>query len=310
MATVLSRLGANPIAQMDAAGGTWYDNAEVNSLAGTTLPKEILWRGDAGDSRNLEQEHFPPTLYGRGRLNPTQNLVDAFPMANGYPIAEGASGYNPNNPYNGRDPRLGKYIIYNGSTYKNEVINTAEDGSGNNALNRTETSTRTGYYMKKHLRPEVSANPSSPNDRRHYKAFIRYTEIFLGYAEAANEAWGPQGTGNHGYSAYDVVKAIRARAGITGGDAYLESIKANKDKMRELIRNERRLELCFEGHRFWDLRRWKEPITEAANGMRIAGGNYTPFEVEKRQYAEYMYYAPVPYSEILKFSNLKQNKGW
>ena len=310
MAIVLSSLGTNPISQIDATGVTWYDNSEVNNLSGARNPKEILWRGDTDDNRSLEEDHFPPTLYGRGSLNPTQNLVDAFPMANGYPITEAASGYNSSNPYAGRDPRLEKYIIYNGMTYKSEVINTAEDGTSNNALNRTETSTRTGYYMKKHLRPEVNANPSSPNNRRHYKAYIRYTEIFLGYAEAANEAYGPQGTGTNGYSAYDVIKAIRSRAGITGGDAYLESIKGNKDKMRELIHNERRLELCFEGHRFWDLRRWKEPIAVTAKGMRISGGTFSPIDVEQHQYEDYMYHAPIPYSEVLKFSNLKQNKGW
>ena len=310
MAIVLSRLGSNPISQIDATGGTWYDNSEVNTLAGGTNPKEILWRGDVGSSRNLEEDHFPPTLYGKGRLNPTQNLVDAFPMANGYPITNAASGYNPSNPYNGRDPRLEKYIIYNGSSYKNEVINTAEDGTSNNALNRTETSTRTGYYMKKLLRPAVNANPASANNAQHYKAFIRYTEIFLGYAEAANEAYGPQGTGTYGYSAYDVIKAIRSRAGITGGDPYLESIKTDKDKMREMIHNERRLELCFEGHRFWDLRRWKDSITETAKGMRISSGTYTSFDAEQRAYKDYMYYAPIPYSEILKYSSLKQNKGW
>jgi len=313
MATVLSRLGANPIAQIDSIGYTWYKNSEIETLGEGRLPKEILWRGNVEENRSLEENYFPPTLYGRGRLNPTQNLVDAFPMANGYPISHASSGYNPNNPYAGRDPRLSEYIVYNGSRAGNNNVQifTAEDGTDNNALNRTETSTRTGYYMKKHLRQEVNANPSQTNNRRHYKAFIRYTEIFLGYAEAANEAWGPQGTGTHGYSAYDVVKAIRARAKITGGDAYLESIKGNKDAMRELIRNERRLELCFEGHRFWDLRRWKASITEPARGMRIASGTYTPFTVEQRQYDEnYMYHAPIPYSEILKFSNLQQNKGW
>ena len=310
MAAVLNSLGANPVSQIDASGGTWYDNGEVNTLSGGKNPKEILWRGDVGDSRNLEEDHFPPTLFGKGRLNPSQNLVDAFPMANGYPITDGASGYVAANPYNGRDQRLGKYILFNGSSYKSETITTAEDGTTNNALNRTETSTRTGYYMKKHLRPEVNANPSSPNNRRHYKAYIRYTEIFLGYAEAANEAYGPLGDGGNGYSAYDVVKAIRARAGITGGDAYLESIKGDKEAMRQLIRNERRLELCFEGHRFWDLRRWKEPITVPAKGLRISGGTFTPIDVEQRQYAEYMYHAPIPYSEVLKFNNLKQNKGW
>ena len=80
--------------------------------------------------------------------------------------------------------------------------------------------------------------------------------------------------------------------------------------MRELIRNERRLELCFEGFRFWDMRRWQLDLTKPAMGMRINQGVYTPFEVEARNYRNYMYYGPIPYSETLKFNALEQNKGW
>ena len=299
----------NPIDEMDMTGASWY---ERDAPGAGVNPKEILWRGDRETNRTLESDHFPPTLFGNGRLNPTQNLINAFPKKNGFPIGHPSSGYNDNDPYTDRDPRLDLYIIRNGSRAgaSNVVITTAEDGPDNNALGKIETSTRTGYYMKKHLIQSVVANPAQPNDRTHYKAYIRYTEIFLGYAEAANEAYGPQGDGGHGYSAYDVIKAIRARAGITDGDAYLESIKSNKDAMRELIRNERRLELCFEGHRFWDLRRWKAPITETASGMRITGDAHTPVSVEERRYEDYMYHAPIPYSEILKFNNLVQNKGW
>jgi hypothetical protein len=314
MATVLGRLGVNPIAQIDPTGHKWYETVPAGAGAN---PKEILWRGDKERNHTLEGDHFPPTVFGNGRLNPTQNLVDAFPMANGYPATEG-NGYNPNAPYSSRDPRLDLYIIRNGSTAgaNNVVINTAEDGPNENALNReTGKSTRTGYYMKKHLIQSVRDNTSPNwNDQEHYKAYIRYTEIFLGYAEAANEAWGPQGKGTYSYSAYDVVKAIRARAGISGGDAYLESIKGDKDAMREMIRNERRLELCFEGHRFWDLRRWNvsmAKLTEPAKGMQIKGGIYSPIPVvEERAYSDYMYHAPIPYSEILKFDALVQNRGW
>lgn len=80
--------------------------------------------------------------------------------------------------------------------------------------------------------------------------------------------------------------------------------------MRELIRNERRLELCFEGHRFWDLRRWKADVNVTVQGMSITGGVYTVIDVESRNFKDYMYYGPIPYSEVLKFSNLKQNQGW
>ena len=80
--------------------------------------------------------------------------------------------------------------------------------------------------------------------------------------------------------------------------------------MRELIRNERRLELCFEGFRFYDLRRWKANLNESVMGIHIDGGVHTPFTVETRNYKDYMIYGPIPYSEVLKFGNLQQNMGW
>ena len=142
------------------------------------------------------------------------------------------------------------------------------------------------------------------------------TEIFLDYAEAANEAWGPTGTGSHGYSAYDVIKAIRSRAGVgvDNGDPYLEACAASKEQMRELIRNERRIELCFENKRFWDMRRWQLDLTETAKGIEIdqVGGTltYEVIDVERRNYSDYMTYGPIPYAEVLKWSNLQQNAGW
>ena len=140
--------------------------------------------------------------------------------------------------------------------------------------------------------------------------------MFLAYAEAANEAYGPKGTvTGASYSAYDVIKAIRERGGITD-TKYLDECAGDKDKMRELIHNERRIELCFEGHRFWDLRRWKANLNEQVMAMEIktVGGKktYTVVDVknETRNYDDCMYYGPVPESEINKWSALKQNDGW
>ena len=301
-------------------GGTWYNNtSEIAALASGANPPEILWRTDVGESNALERLMFPPDLFGNGRLNPTQNLVNAFPMSNGYPITHASSNYNPSDPYAGRDPRLAKYIVLNRSTLgvNNTIIETAADaltnpdGTPNNdALNRVETSTRTGYYLRKLLRPDVNLNPQTTTQQRRYQPRIRYTEIYLAYAEAANEAWGPMGTGSFGFSAYDVISAIRRRAGITQPDNYLESVKGNKEAMRELIRNERRLELSFEGFRFWDLRRWKENLNVPARGVMIVNGNHQPFVVEDRSFTDYMYHGPIPYSEILKFNALSQNTGW
>lgn len=296
-------------------GVTWYSNAtEISGLASGANPSEILWRNNYSDNRDLEQQNFPPTLFGSGRINPTQNLVDAFPMANGYPVSDPASGYDPRAPYTNRDPRLKTFILVNGGTAgpNSTVINTAADATTNDGLNKVETSTRTGYYLRKLLRQDVNLNPNSANNQRHYKPHIRYTEIFLNYAEAANEAWGPNGAGTNGFSAYDVIKAIRTRAGIgtTNGDPYLEASKASKETMRALIHNERRLELCFEGFRFWDLRRWKESLTEGAKGVSIQAGMYNIIPVEDRIFQSHMFYGPIPYSEVLKFSALQQNRGW
>jgi hypothetical protein len=302
---------------LPATGVTYYaNNSEIDGLSGGNNPSEMIWRENVSNNADQESEHLPPTLFGNGRMNPTQNLVDAFPMANGYPITAdpALSGYDPNNPYAGRDPRFARYIIYNGSTagVGNKVINTGSNSGTDDGINVRETSTRTGYYMRKRLRMDVNRTPGAANTKNHVTPRIRYTEIYLAYAEAANEAWGPTGTGGHAYSAYDVIKRIRTRAGVgtTNGDPYLEECRTDQAKMRELIRNERRLELSFESFRFWDLRRWKSNLNETAKGLDVNGSQFTRFDVEERTYADYMYYGPIPFLEVLKFSNLSQNKGW
>lgn len=300
------------VSGLDPKGHIFYlkeqvEDAELGSGDKKDLP-EMLWRLAVKTNRTREMRNFPPSLYGAGQINPSQNLVDAFPMVNGYPIDDSKSGYSPTNPYLNRDPRLALYIVYNGSTMKGETIHTGV-GGGVNALDSIDNSTRTGYYMKKLLREDVNVNPSKPGDQKHFETHIRYTEIFLNYAEAANEAWGPDGNGDYGFSAKDVIQAIRKRAGIEQPDMYLNSI-SNKNDMRNLIQNERRLELCFEGFRFWDLRRWKKDLTEAVKGVRIQSSDYSYFTVEERAYDnDYMHYGPVPNQDVVRFG-IVQNKGW
>ncbi|MDD6002554.1 MAG: RagB/SusD family nutrient uptake outer membrane protein [Bacteroidales bacterium] len=298
-------------------GNTWYCNVdEINSLRDGECPDEVLWRGDrsGADDISYEEMCYPPSLYGNGEIVPTQNLVDAFPTINGYPINDPKSGYDPANPYSNRDPRLDLYIIHDGSTFKGATINTCTNSETTDGKDKeTGKSTSSGYYLKKFMIEEVSPDPNNKNGRRHYKARIRYTELFLNYAEAQNEAEGPQAGGTLGMSPYEIVKAIRERGGIKN-DEYLESIKADKDKMRELIRNERRIELMGENHRFWDLRRWNEPLNETVYGINItASGSartYNVSRIDDLRFADYMYYGPIPATEVIKWSNLKQNKGW
>ena len=329
-ANVLKRIGG--LEGFDPTGNIWYRNKSKLEPSASEMP-EILWRADRQKNATQERENYPPTLYGNGRVNPSQNLVDAFPMSSGRPITDANSGYDAKNPYAGRDPRLANTVIYNGSifrTNKAEIITgnypNSNDESNDN-LNYGGSSTRTGYYLKKLLRDDVVPLSSSLIEQQHIYPRIRYTEIFLAYAEAANDAWGPKAdpTGN-GFTAYDVIKAIRKRAGLgtdeygrelAEGDTYLEECANDQAKMASLIRNERRLELCFENKRFWDLRRWMLPLNETVKGVKITRDDgtdeltYTIFDVEDRKYdSSYQNYGPVPMSEILKWSNLKQNKGW
>ena len=319
----------------DPTGNIWYKNAAKLEPNGGEMP-ELLWREDRHKNSAQEEQNYPPTLYGNGRINPSQNLVDAFPMRNGFPITDPRSGYDPQNPYANRDPRLSDDIVYNGTIFKSgkpEIITGNYPNSKNESfdnLNNTSTSTRTGYYLRKLLRDDVSTAASgSEIQQQHIYARIRYTEIFLAYAEAANDAWGPMGNGpaegGYGINAYDVIKRIRMRAGLATneigqplpeGDVYLEECAKDQAKMRDLIRNERRIELCFENKRFWDLRRWMLPINESVKGMQIDRNDetgelkYTVIEVEDRVYDKYQYFGPIPKSEVLKWSNLKQNQGW
>ena len=326
-ASVLKRIGG--LEGFDATGNIWYKNKTKLEPSASEMP-EILWRADRSKDASQERDNFPPTLYGFGRVNPSQNLVDAFPMRNGRPITDPKSGYDPKNPYANRDLRLDDNILYNGMTFRKTVIITGTYPNENNEfddnINYGKTSTRTGYYLKKLLRDDVSPLQSSLVEQQHIYPRIRYTEIFLAYAEAANDAWGPKAdpTGV-GFTAYDVIKAIRGRAGLgtdeyglplPDGDAYLEECASDQAKMTNLIRNERRIELCFENKRFWDLRRWKMPLDETVKGVMIDRNDegelsYTIIDVEERKYDNsYQSYGPIPKGEVLKWSNLKQNKGW
>lgn len=296
-------------------GLEYYSSTIVNSAQNGVNPNEILWRENRSSGDNTqESQNFPPSLYGTGYMNPSQNLVDAFPMANGYPISmKDKSGYDESNPYADRDPRLSKYIIYNGSNISEKEVTINITSSNADGINVTENrSTRTGYYMKKRLRMDVNCDPAATSKQPHYNPRIRFTEMYLIYAEAANEAWGPTEKGTHSYSAYDVIKKIRERAGLgtNGTDPYLEECSQETGKMSELIHNERRLELCFEGFRFWDVRRWKLDLNEPVYGLQWNGNSYERIKVEERSYEDYMYYSPIPNSEVLKYNNLVQNRGW
>lgn len=272
--------------------------------------KEVLFAMPYFTNNNLEINNFPVGFQkGRGQTNPTHNLVDAFETSNGEPISESAE-YDAQNPYENRDPRLGYFIGHNGSVYNDRAIETYIGGK--DGLNKDAKSTKTGYYLRKFL--NVDANlAENTQSTRHQWIHFRYAEILLNYAEAMNEAYGPAGTGS-GLSKTSLVaiNEIRSRVGMPDLSSSL-----SKDQLRERIQNERRVELCFEGHRAWDVRRWKqgELFNSPLKGMRITVNGavltYEAFNVENRIFdVSKMYLMPIPQHEILKSSALEQNPNW
>lgn len=298
---------AGGVASLSPTGLTWYENSS---------DPEIIWSRAITSTNQVEADNFPPSLQGNGQTNPSQNLVDAFGMKNGYPIANGSSGFNPNNPYANRDPRLAHYIIFNGNPLGAKGVINTYLGAPLNGLGVQSNATRTGYYLSKFLLDNVSVSDPVVKQNQ-FNTYFRFTEVFLNYAEAANEAWGPDADPKgYGFTPRQILAAIRKRAGISQPDAYLPTV-ADKDGFRTLVHNERRLELCFENSRFNDLRRWADlaDFQAPVRGVAISqtGTNsysYTYPQVEQRAYKDYMLYGPVPYDQILNSDSLKQNKGW
>ena len=188
-------------------------------------------------------------------------------MANGKPITDPTSGYDPQNPYVGRERRFYKWIVYDGAPYKMDWMSTTDTiytriDKVRKSLNEIDFGlndwTNTGYYFKKKLNPPT--RPAQGQSGANY-IYFRYTEVLLGYAEAQNEAVGPDA------SVYSAINAIRARVSLPALTAGL-----SQSQMRDAIRQERRVELCFENKRFFDIKRWKigeQVMTVDLHGMKI-----------------------------------------
>lgn len=288
----------------------YYSDPNVPNSGNTHT--EVLWYSTRITSSNdWEASNYSPSLFGQGLTNPTQDLVNAFPMADGTPAPDIV--INSPTPYEGRDPRLAKYIFYNGSSFtRGAQVVTINTTSGSlDALGSSSIyATKTGYYLKKFLNVKsVNLDPNVNSGGLHFYTYARYTDALLIFAEAANEAVGPDVTIG-GFTAREVINAIRARAGITS-TSYVDGL--NQAEMTDLIRNERRLEMCFEEQRFWDLRRWNliTEIKKPVSGVEVSadGTTFHYMEVEDRNYSDYQIYGPIPYFETLKYG-LIQNKGW
>lgn len=279
-----------------------------------------LWRTRFESTGWYENSFYPPSMYGDGDCNPSQNLVDAFPDFYGFPITNSQSIYDPENPYQGRDPRMERFIFHNGQNdFRSAYVEVYE--GGRDAIGGiTKRATRTGYFMKKFLSETINLNPDESGQTSTYKNYPVFTRagLYLDFAEAAVEAYGVEGKGTGmAFSAKDAIAAVRTRGGLILDD-YLDIATQDVNLFRELIRNERRIEFCFEGERYYDVRRWKLPLAEMNKplmgmGVTKLGDDqfaYSVKEVEKRNFKDYMYYNPIPREEVLRSDALVQNHGW
>ncbi|WP_116789224.1 RagB/SusD family nutrient uptake outer membrane protein [Flavobacterium psychrotrophum] len=299
-------------------GYGWY--AQFNANAGGVASNVAAATGgtilefQAGGGAQLEQLFNPPS---RGSVGPGgfpyQQTIDAFQMANGKDITDPTSGYNPANPYQNRDPRFKNSIIHDQALLPaGNALSTPVDiylGSyegqpaGQDAVH---SGTTTGYYINKFRNRDISGTDGITTSQE--RPLIRYSEILLSFAEARNEFMGPD------TDVYNAIESVRQVAGL---NPYKLPTGLSKEAMREVIRHERQVELMFESHRFWDVRRWMiAPTTESQlmkgkevnrNGSSV---NFTDFNVRQHIWRDAQYFWPIPYSEISKSPELIQNPSY
>lgn len=292
-----------------AAGESFTDLYAVSSNF-KQYHDEIIFSTKYAAENEFERDNALLTMGGRGYTGPTQNLADAFGMANGKPMSEA----DKKQPYKGRDPRFDMTFVYNNMKVKmngrTETVETFEGGK--DAVGSYKTATRTGYYLNKLMSDEVVWDGSTNQVTRTW-VLIRTAELFLNYAEAQNEFLSAPDE-----SVYEKLEAIRKRAGLT---PYTLQRGMTKDEMRKVIHRERQIELAFEEHRFFDIRRWRlfddaQEREKLLNiqGIRIQhteeGEKYETYTVERRVFEDKMYRYPISQNELLKAPGMKQNEGW
>lgn len=306
-AAAAAAMAIQTIGDDDLMAFSAYFNKNNLNDANYTNP-DLFFRGPIVlDDQTLEKENFPPRAFGgKGKFNPSQNLVDAFPMSDGYPIGMSPDlGYDETMAFDNRDPRLDMFIVRNGESFAKLTIET--EAGGADAYGSDQNATRSGYYLQKLLDPSVSLEPGKLVKTKRTVYLLGRPELYLTFAEAAVEATGNPDDTQYGFSAREILAKVRDRALGAGNDTYLSTITTKEDFI-DVVRNERRIELCFEDFRFWDVRRWSNGADDKSLINTPAYGIYSDSPVETRQFASP--YMPLPYAEMIKTNNLVNNKGW
>ena len=263
--------------------------------------KEYIFVRRYAANSDFEKSNFPVSFGGKGGTNPSQNLVDDYEMLDGTPF-DWNDPAKAAQPFENRDARLGATILMNMAPFKGKKVATYPEGAD---ASPNPNATKTGYYLRKFLNEDVNIQTGGSSSG-HVVPLFRLAEIYLNYAEALNEC----DPTNPDIALY--LNKVRNRASLPNVSVL------SQEQMRAVIQHERRVELAFEEHRSWDVRRWK--IASSTLGAPLMGvqierkplGGYTymPVKVEQRVFQPKMYWYPIPQSEVLKLKQWKQNNGW
>ena len=304
----------------------FLDNAAIWGYS--LSPYASLWGPDAffnpelifglgrGESNSFEKDNYPVGVEnGQSGTCPTQSLVDQYEFQdNGQTFGERYPGSidvsDPDNdPYAGLDPRFALTVVKNGDEWpsngaQKKPIETFVGGF--NAAPKYGA-TPTGYYLKKYVDGNCVTTADNQTTRRHTWIIFRLAEMYLDYAEAVYNATGSANDATYGMTANEAINVLRNRK-----DIMMPEFKEDGPAWVERYERERLVELAFENHRFWDVRRWKEGAKyfKTIKVASISSALQLTRSTVNRQWDEKYNFYPIPQTELKMNSNLNQNPGW
>lgn len=292
---------------------------DIDNWNNSEATKEIIFTRRLAASNSFENYNFPIGMNNaQGGNCPTENLVSAYETKKGLPIDQDPE-YDPQNPYKNRDSRLLKTVAINGEKFPDALPTAALETWVGGANSRTVPyGTPTGYYLKKYVDRQAVISGNSQTSNKHTWILFRLGQVYLDYAEAMLNYTGS------GYAtaedlpttAAEAINMVRTRAEQPDLPAGL-----SKDDFTKRYENERFVELAFEGHRIFDVRRWKKApqyfknikvmeITKNSDNTYTYNTVTNPSYITPRQWDDKMYFWPIPQAEILKSGNLVQTPNW
>ena len=282
----------------------WGDNAFFNA--------ELIWGIGRGASNTFEMAHYPIGVENASSGNcPSQTLVDQYEyQADGVTFGSRHSGSVDltANPYEGLDPRFALTVVKDGDEWptngtQKKVIETFYGGFN---ASPKYGATPTGYYLKKYVDGAAVTTADNQVTRRHTWIVFRLAEFYLNYAEAVYNATGSANDKTYGLSANEAINALRTRA-----DIAMPKFTEDGAAWEERYERERFVELAFENHRFWDVRRWKKGNDfKSVVVANITADKKLTRSTVSRQWDDKYYLFPIPQTEIKKNPALEQNPGW